>query len=124
RNPAFDWSAMPELYSLLDNVLPADYLDEKTFARIAAAKARTGTEIVRATYRAAYSADPDGQWQGYTDVADPARAWGVSEWAKRTGHGALFDWVIGNALVPDTSAEDAEDLDRIDRIANRLELGE
>ena len=76
RNSAFDWKARSEYYSLLDNVIPADYLDEKSFARIAAAKARAGQEIVADTYREAYTADPDGQWQGYTD-ADTARAWGV-----------------------------------------------
>lgn len=124
RSTAFDWEALPELYSLLGNVIPADFLDERTFSRIAAARARAGVEIVRATYRAAYSADPDGQWQGYTDAADPTRAWGVSEWSRRAGQGALFDWVVGNALVPAKADDDAEDLDRIDRIANRLELGE
>ncbi|MGI9241532.1 MAG: LamG-like jellyroll fold domain-containing protein, partial [Verrucomicrobiales bacterium] len=73
--PGFDWQARSEFYSLLDNVLPADFIDEKAFARIAVARARTGKEIVRATYRQDYSADPSGQWQGYTD-ADPDRAWG------------------------------------------------
>ena len=91
RNPAFNWEAKSELYGLLDNVIPTDYLDEKSFARIAAAKARTGKEIVAATYRQAYTQDPDGQWQGYQDP-DAARAWGVSEWASRTGQAALFDW--------------------------------
>ena len=134
RNSAFDWKARSEYYSLLDNVIPADYLDEKSFARIAAAKARTGKEIVADTYREAYTSDPDGQWQGYTDTADPARAWGVSEWAKRAGQGALFDWIVGNALVPDvaTNSADATNLDlsstaaldRIDRRANQDELSE
>jgi hypothetical protein len=40
---------------------------------------------VRGTYRLNYTQDPNGQWQGYTDGADPARAWGVSEWAHRAG---------------------------------------
>lgn len=124
RHPAFDWEARAELYSLLDNVLPADYLDEKSFVRIAAAKARAGDQIVTSTYRLAYTEDPDGQWQGYTDSADPARAWGLSEWSKRTGQAALFDWITGNAIVPARAEENEENLDRIDRIANQLELGE
>ena len=133
KHISFNWRTRAELYSLLDNVIPADYLDEKSFARIAAAKARTGLEIIRATYREAYVADPQGQWQGYTDSADPARAWGVSEWGKRAGQAALFDWMVGNALVPanadqaaseETSqATEVENLDRIDRMANRAELG-
>jgi len=104
-------------------VIEADFLDEKSFSRIAAAKARAGNEIVRATYREAYVEDPDGQWQGYTDGANPARAWGVSEWSKRAGQGAYFDWLVGNNIQPEV-AEDEENLHRIDRIANASELGE
>jgi hypothetical protein len=127
RNNAFDWLSRSELYSLLDNVIEADYLDEQSFARIAAAKARAGVEIVRGTYRLAYVEDPEGQWQGYTDPNTP-RAWGVSEWGKRAGHGALYDWMVGNALVPEyadeTSTNLIENLDQIDRRANRSELAE
>jgi hypothetical protein len=127
RNNAFGWNARAEYYSLLDNVIESDYLDEQSFARIAAAKARAGAEIVRGTYRQAYVEDPAGQWQGYTD-ADAARAWGVSEWGKRAGHGALYDWMVGNAIVPeyadDTSSNAVENLDQIDRRANRNQLAE
>lgn len=124
RHNAFTWNARAELYSLLDNVIKADYLDEKSFARIAAAKARTGLEILKTTYSKAYTEDPGGQWQGYTDT-DAARAWGVSEWAKRTGQAALFDWVVGNAIVPPASTNGVlDDLDRIDRVANSTELSE
>jgi len=125
RNSVFDWEARPELYSLLDNVIEADYLDEKSFARIASAKARAGNEIVRGTYRLAYVEDPDAQWQGYTDTADPARAWGVSEWGKRAGQGAYFDWVTANLVAPDPEAAPAaENLERIDRRTNQKEIGE
>ncbi|MCP5517159.1 MAG: hypothetical protein H7A45_07885 [Verrucomicrobiales bacterium] len=126
RRAGFDWRTRPELYSLLDNVIPADYLDEKSFAQIAAARARAGAAIVQETYRAAYVADPDGQWQGYTDNADPARGWGVSEWSKRAGQGAWFDWLTGNAIVPadadEAAGETVEGLERIDRIMNRADL--
>src|SRR5262249_27223870 len=44
--------------------------------------------------------DPAGQWQGYTDP-NTNRAWGVAEWGSRVGQGAYFDWVAGNALLPD-----------------------
>lgn len=100
QEPNFSWKARSELYSLMQNVFPVDYLDEKTFARLAAGKARAGRDIVRATYRLSYTNDPDGQWQGYTDGADKARAWGVSEWAHRAGQGAYFDWAVANALLP------------------------
>lgn len=122
-NQAFVWEAKSELYGLLDNVIEVDYLDEKSFARVAAAKARAGGEIVAATYREAYTQDPDGQWQGYEDP-DQARAWGVTEWASRSGQAALFDWAIANAIVPEEAAAGSEDLDRIDRIANQAEIAE
>jgi len=123
RNNAFDWEAKAELYSLLDNVIESDYLDEKSFGRIAAAKARAGNEIVRASYREAYVNDPDGQWQGYTDSVNPARAWGVSEWSKRAGQGAYFDWLVGNNVVPET-AETEDNLHKIDRVTTASELAE
>ncbi|MGI9241893.1 MAG: hypothetical protein ACR2RV_13905, partial [Verrucomicrobiales bacterium] len=121
RANTFDWNARAELYSLMSNVIETDYLDEKTFARLAAGKARAGRDIVRATYRLNYTQDSDGQWQGYTDSADPARAWGVSEWGHRASQGAYFDWAVANALMPDV---DAENLDRIDRQGAVAEIEE
>ncbi len=100
-------------------MLEVDYLDERKFAEKAAARARAGSAIVQQTYRAAYTADPDGQWQGYTDV-DAARAWGVKEWGKRAGQGAYFDWLAANALLPAeapdrASGQPAENLEKLDR---------
>lgn len=125
QHPGFSWKARSELYSLMQNVLEVDYLDEKTFARLAAGKARAGRDIVRDTYRVAYTQDPDGQWQGYTDSADPARAWGVSEWAHRAGQGAWFDCAVANALLPDQAAgTNPENLDDIDRKSAVDDIGE
>jgi hypothetical protein len=123
----YDWQARAELYSLIGNVIPTDYLDEQSFARTAAARARCGLSIVKATYRDAYVADPSAQWQGYTDSADPARAWGVSEWASRAGQGAVFDWMVGNAILPAGSTDPAtgkplEGLNLINRETAKTDL--
>lgn len=128
KQPLFSWKSRPELYSLMQNVLEVDFLDEKTFAKMAAAKARAGRDIVRGTYRLNYTQDPDGQWQGYTDGADPARAWGVSEWAHRAGYGAYVDWAVANAILPDdasdaTPVNQPENLDRIERLGAIDEIG-
>ena len=129
QQPNFSWITLSELYSLMENVLEVDYLDEKTFAKLAAEKAVAGRDIVRGTYRLAYTQDPDGQWQGYTDGVDPARAWGVSEWAKRAGQGAYFDWAVANALLPE-DARDAiplpnpENLDLLERSVVVDEVGQ
>jgi hypothetical protein len=129
QQPNFTWKSRSELYALMDNVLEVDFLDEKTFARLAAGKARAGRDIVRATYRLNYTQDPDGQWQGYTDGADPARAWGVSEWGHRAGQAAYFDWAVANAILPAQAADATpiatpENLDRLDRLGAIDEIGE
>jgi hypothetical protein len=129
QHPVFNWRSRSELYSLMQNVLEVDYLDEKTFAKLAAGRARAGRDIVRGTYRLNFTQDPSGQWQGYTDSADPARAWGVSEWAHRAGQGAYFDWAVANAILPEeagsaTPVENPENLDRIERSGAIDEIGE
>jgi hypothetical protein len=114
RHPYFNWQSRSELYNLLDVVIKVDFLDERRFARAAAAKARTGAQIVTQTYRQKYVEDPDGQWQGYTDT-DGLRAWGVEEWAVRAGQGALFDWYTANTLIPAEAPPGKEGIERVDR---------
>lgn len=99
NNPFFNWVSRSELYNLQDIVIEVDFLDERKFAQVAAAKAKAGAEIVELTYRESYVEDPESQWQGYLDT-DPRRAWGVEGWARRAGQGAYFDWVTANALIP------------------------
>jgi len=115
RHPFFNWDARSEYYNLLDVALPADFSDERKFAQTAAARAQAGAEIVALTYRSRYVENPEGQWQGYVD-ANTSRAWGVTEWARRAGQAALFDWVTANALL---APEDAANtgLRKIDRKA-------
>ena len=99
NNPFFNWVSRSELYNLQNIVIEVDFLDERKFAQVAAAKAKAGAEIVGLTYRESYVADPEAQWQGYLDT-NPQRAWGVEGWARRAGQGAYFDWVTANALLP------------------------
>ncbi|MCL4789533.1 MAG: hypothetical protein KJ070_22540, partial [Verrucomicrobia bacterium] len=101
QNTNFDWIPLSESVLVGGVPVQVDYFDERRFAKAAAAKARTGAEIVNLAYRSAYTEDPSGQYQGYLD-ANTNRAWGVSEWASRAGQGAFFDWVTANALVPVT----------------------
>src|SRR5437867_2988713 len=115
RNRYFDWIPRAESLLLAGVPVQVDYLDERKFARAAAAKAKTGTEIVDLSYRRSYVDDPSGQWQGYKDT-DPDRAWGLSEWGHRAGTGALLDWVTVNALLPATDPNPAHTgLTKIDR---------
>ncbi len=113
RHPNFVWQSRSENLQLEGVVLAVDYLDERKFAQAAAAKAKAGAEIVNLTYRSRYVEDPDGQWQGYQDT-DTSRAWGVTDWARRAGTGALLDWVTANAILPagDTAHTGIQQVDR------------
>ncbi len=101
RHPNFTWKPRTENVPVNGVAVPVDFLDERKFARAAAAKARAGRDIVDLTYRNSYVEDPAGQWQGYLD-SDADRAWGVDQWARRAGQGAYFDWLVGTAIVPVT----------------------
>jgi hypothetical protein len=118
RHPAFNWVSRSESYNLQDIVISVDFLDERKFAATAAAKAKAAAEIVNLTYRDRYVADPKSQWQGYTD-SNADRAWGVDEWARRSGQGAYFDWVTANALLPSQHPNTTlEGIRKVDRQTN------
>ena len=118
KHPAFNWVSRSESYNLQDIVITVDFLDERKFATAAAAKAKAGAEIVDLTYRERYVADPHAQWQGYTD-SNADRAWGVDEWARRSGQGAYFDWVTANALLPSQHPNTTlEGIRKVDRESN------
>lgn len=121
RQPNYTWVPRPEAVTVNGNPVSVDYFDERKFATIAAAKARTGAEVVQLTYRAAFTEDPNGQYLGYRDT-DPQRAWGLAEWGSRTGEGAYFDWVVANAILPDVDAT-GEGIQKIDR-TTVAELGD
>ena len=115
QNPNFTWLPRTESVLLAGVPVKVDYLDERKFAKIAAAKAKTGSEIVDLTYRSSYVEDPNGQWQGYLD-ADRERAWGVDDWASRAGVGTYFDWLMANAILPASDPNPAhKGIDKIDR---------
>jgi hypothetical protein len=99
-NPLFTWVPRTELDEVNGVDVSVDFAEEQKFIRGAAAKARTGAEIVNLTYRDRFTENPEGQWQGYKDQ-NRTRAWGVADWATRAGQGAYFDWMLGNALLPE-----------------------
>ncbi len=100
RHDFYTWEPRPEAVIVAGTPIQVDFLDERKFATLAAAKARAGAEIVDLTYRLSYVEDAAGQWQGYKDT-DSDRAWGLSGWGRRAGQGAYFDWVVANSLLPE-----------------------
>jgi probable HAF family extracellular repeat protein len=123
RHPNFTWTPRAENVLVNGVAVQVDFLDERKFARTAAARAKTGAEVLNLTYRLNYVDDPDGQWQGYEDP-DKDRAWGVTEWARRAGQAAIFDWITANAILPSVDPNpDHSGITRIDR-QTVSELGE
>ncbi|MDY7095569.1 MAG: hypothetical protein SX243_21545 [Acidobacteriota bacterium] len=115
RHPFFTWIPTQEAVLVGGTPVQVDFFDERQFAATAASKAQVGAEIVDLTYRARYVEDPSGQWQGYKD-SDADRAWGLSEWGRRAGQGAYFDWVVGNAILPEEDADpDHVGIQKVDR---------
>ncbi|HOX03191.1 MAG TPA: LamG domain-containing protein [Candidatus Paceibacterota bacterium] len=130
--PNFRWHTEPEATLLGNAPVSVDYLDEQKFAETAAARARTGAEVVKETFRQTYSEDPNGRWPAYHD-SDTARAWGLGDWASRAGQAAYFDWAVANSLLLDhltnviqiggTRSQSPEGIQKIDR-ASTPELKE
>ncbi|MCH7595330.1 MAG: hypothetical protein IID35_02130 [Planctomycetes bacterium] len=103
RHPVFEWVNSTEFVLIAgQEPLEVTYQYERKFAEAAAAKARTGAAITSLTFRELYDADPTKQ-DGYPDPSEefPDRRWGVSDWARRAGQGAYFDWMVANALIDD-----------------------
>ena len=118
RNPAFDWGT-PSMGEMSVNgvTVNVDYREEAKFAEAAAKLARTTADVVDRTVRKARRDGGDAIGAGYADGGD--NGFGYGEWAVRGGYGALCNWVVGNALLPETATnglgEAETGLNRIDR---------
>ena len=88
RNQNFTWTPHSEVILVDQLPVSVDFRDERTFASAAAARARTGAEIVNLTYRQKYTDDPDGQWQGYRD-SDKTQSLGCKRMGKPRGTGCI-----------------------------------
>ncbi len=110
----FDWVPRAESILIGGAATTVDFVDEQRLIRRAAARARTGAQIVSLTHRQNYSEDPSEQWKGYKD-SDPVRAWGLAEWGSRAGQAALIDWVVGNAILPEPVEGAPINITKIDR---------
>lgn len=115
-HPVFEWIVSTESVLVGGQPVEVGFEYERAFAKAAAAKARTGAAITSQTFRRDFDADPLSH-DGYRDAQDPDRAWGVADWARRSGQGAYFDWVMANALLDDTDDDPAhaDTIRKIDR---------
>ena len=101
RNPYFSWGtpAMGEMV-VADSVVNVDYYDEAKFAKSAYDVAKTAALVVDRTARKAIRDNAGAPGAGYLDEKTD-RAFGWGEWASRGGFGALANWAVGNALLPE-----------------------
>ena len=106
QNRNFTWSPRIEAVTVLGQPVAVDYFDERKFADSASALARTAQQVLTLTYRQRYKDDPAAGWGALRDGINNGRTgvsrhWGVDEWAARSLQGSYFNWVVGNALLPD-----------------------
>jgi hypothetical protein len=116
----FTWVPRTEAVLVLGKPVQVDYLDERKFAAAAAAKARAGKQIFDLTLRKDYQSGLKG-WEHLEGTREnekslTTRYWGADHWANRTYQGAYFNWVTGNAMLPDVDPDpEHEGIQKIDR---------
>lgn len=121
----FDWVPRIEAVTVLGKPVSVDYQDERKFAAAAAAVARSGKQIFDLTWRRDYKSGSGNGWEHMsatkvnvtTRSIPTTRAWGMDHWAARTGQGAFFNWVVGNAILPDEDPDPSHQgsIQQIDR---------
>lgn len=128
----FDWVPRTEAVTILGKPVQVDYLDERKFAASAAAVARAGKQIFDLTWKRDYQPGADSGWEQFGQTRSNTRRaqvstrfWGMDHWAARAGEGAYLNWVVGNALLPETDPDPThEGIQKIDRttVPELLEL--
>ena len=107
-NPNFTWTPRAEAVTVLGQPVTVDFQDERKFAAAASSLANTAQQVVALTYRQNYQDNPALGWDQYRDQTAPntqtgvTRHWGLDEEVSRSTQGALYHWVVANALVPAT----------------------
>lgn len=102
----FTWTPRSEAVLVLGQNVSVDYFDERKFAGSAASLARTAEQILSLTFRKSYREDASAGWSHFRDNTLNVRSglrrqWGLDEWASRATQGAYFNWIAGNAILPD-----------------------
>jgi len=128
-NQYFEWVPRVQAVTVLGLPVTVGYMDERKFAAAAAGVARTGRQIFDLTWRKYYVPGQNTGWESFSTnrvstrtVTDAGvtnsivREWGIDQWASRTAQGALVNWVIGNALLPDVDPDPShEGIQKVDR---------
>ncbi len=106
ENPNFTWVPRSEAVTVLGQAVQIDYADERKFASAAANVARSAEQILALTHRQNYQDDTAAGWRHFRDGKNNPRTGvnrhqGLDEWTARSTQGALFNWLAGNAMLPE-----------------------
>jgi hypothetical protein len=120
-HPNFSWIPQSEDITVLGQAVRVDYKDERKFTAAAANVAASARQILDLVHRQSYQDAPTAGWAHFRDGAESPRTkrlrhQGLDETASRSGQGAFFHWVTGNAMLPsedrDPSHSGVEIVDR------------
>jgi len=106
-NENFTWTPRAEAVTVLGVPVTVDFQDERKFAAAASNLASTAQQVVALTYRRDYKDDPASGWTHFRDRAQEntqtgvTRKWGLKEEISRSAQGALVNWAMANAILPD-----------------------
>ncbi|MEN9284464.1 MAG: hypothetical protein RLZZ179_1957 [Verrucomicrobiota bacterium] len=105
-HPYFTWRPSAETVTVLGVPVSVDYKDERKFAAAAANVGRTAQQVLGLVHRQSYKDDPVAGWSQFRDGkvntrTTVVRHQGLDETASRATQGALFHWIVGNAMLPD-----------------------
>ena len=106
-NQNVTWTPRAEAVTVLGVPVTVDFQDERKFAAAAGNLVNTAQQVVALTYRRDYKDDPASGWTHFRDrtPANPqtgvTRKWGLKEEISRSTQGALVNWAMANAMLPD-----------------------
>ena len=106
QSPKFTWTPRTEAVGVLGQTVQIDYFDERKFVGAAVNVGRAAQEVIALSQRqfdvqnvaAGWEHLRDGKLNATTGVK---RHWGMEDWTVRATQGAYFNWIVGNALLPD-----------------------
>ncbi|MDH4444089.1 MAG: hypothetical protein QE267_03060 [Akkermansiaceae bacterium] len=97
HNPNFTWTPRAEAVTVMGQAVTIDYQDERKFAASAVSLARTAQQICELLFRKNYKDDLSSGWNHFAP-ANPHES--LDHAVSRGTQGALFNWVMANALLP------------------------
>jgi len=97
HNSNFTWTPRAEAVTVLGQAVTVDFQDERKFVAAGVSLARTSQQLCDLVYRKNYQDDSASGWSQFADSTDH---WGLDDTVSRSTQGALFNWAMGNALLP------------------------